>query len=276
MPKKSQTQITKKEIRKGVETKEDLIRYLDNVEGMPFLEELWDLCVEKAEADKNKQQPMLEKTYIDKDGNKTVKTASGGTVIPNPVGHYFRMMGLPQYKKKAVEILNEKEAKEAMDESQSEIMEVAFDDDSGEQYNEIIAWINMFPNAKERQYLRQRYASYYDNYDINEGADRVSLSRILSLEVELYRINAKRATGGRVDIVQEEKLTKMLRDTLESMKWTKKQRSAAEDMAQNKFTVFMEKMAKEGRFMPEEVEAPKDDIDALLEIIPKSVAKMLD
>ena len=276
MPKKSQTQITKKELRKGVETKEDLIRYLDNVEGMPFLEELWDLCVEKAEADKNKQQPMLEKTYIDANGNKTTKTVAAGTIIPNPVGHYFRMMGLPQYKKKAVEILNEKEAKEAMDESQSEIMEVAFDDDSGEQYNEIIAWINMFPNAKERQYLRQRYASYYDNYDINEGADRVSLSRILSLEIELYRINAKRATGGRVDIVQEEKLTKMLRDTLESMKWTKKQRSAAEDMAQNKFTVFMEKMAKEGRFMPEEVEAPKDDIDALLEIIPKSVAKMLD
>lgn len=276
MPKKSQTQITKKELRKGVETKEDLIRYLDNVEGMPFLEELWDLCVEKAEADKNKQQPMLEKTYTDANGNKTTKTVAAGTIIPNPVGHYFRMMGLPQYKKKAVEILNEREAKEAMDESQSEIMEVAFDDDSGEQYNEIIAWINMFPNAKERQYLRQRYASYYDNYDINEGADRVSLSRILSLEIELYRINAKRATGGRVDIVQEEKLTKMLRDTLESMKWTKKQRSAAEDMAQNKFTVFMEKMAKEGRFMPEEVEAPKDDIDALLEIIPKSVAKMLD
>lgn len=276
MPKKNKTQVTKKELRKGVETKEDLIRYLDNVEGMPFLEDLWDLCVEKAEADKNKQQPMLEKTYTDANGNKTTKTVAAGTIIPNPVGHYFRMMGLPQYKKKAVEMLNEKEAKEAMDESQSEIMEVAFDDDSGEQYNEIIAWINMFPNAKERQYLRQRYASYYDNYDINEGADRVSLSRILSLEVELYRINAKRATGGRVDIVQEEKLTKMLRDTLESMKWTKKQRSAAEDMAQNKFTVFMEKMAKEGRFMPEEVEAPKDDIDALLEIIPKSVAKMLD
>lgn len=276
MPKKSQTQITKKELRKGVETKEDLIRYLDNVEGMPFLEELWDLCVEKAEADKNKQQPMLEKTYTDANGNKTTKTVAAGTIIPNPVGHYFRMMGLPQYKKKAVEILNEKEAKEAMDESQSEIMEVAFDDDSGEQYNEIIAWINMFPNAKERQYLRQRYASYYDNYDINEGADRVSLSRILSLEIELYRINAKRATGGRVDIVQEEKLTKMLRDTLESMKWTKKQRSAADDMAQNKFTIWLDKQEKNGKFIPEHHELPKDDIDYFLELLPQQMGKSIN
>lgn len=269
-------QPTKRDLRKGVETKEDLIRYLENVEGLPFLDELWDLCVEKAEADKGKQQPRMEKIYIDKDGNKTIKNIPAGTITPNPVGHYFRMMGLPQYKKKAVELLNEKEAKEEISESQSEIMDVVFDDSSGEQYNEITAWINLFPNSKERQYLRQRYASYYDNYDINEGADRVSLSRILSLEIELYRINAKRATGGKVDIGQEEKLTKMLRDTLESMKWTKKQRSVQDDMAQNKFTVWMERQAKSGKFTPEHHEIPKDEIDMLLDVIPKAVAKMFD
>lgn len=112
--------------------------------------------------------------------------------------------------------------------------------------------------------------------EINDGADRISLSRILSLEIELYRINIKRAKGEKIDIGQEEKLTKMLRETLESMKWTKKQRSAMDDMAQNKFSVWMDKMAKNGKFTPEHHEIPKDEIDMLIDIIPKAVAKMFD
>lgn len=176
--KKKTQETTKYDLRKGVETKEDLVRYLEEVEGFPLVEELWDLCIEKAKASEGKQQPMVEKTYIDKDGNVKTSTRANGFVSDNPIHHYFRMMGLPQYKKKARDIVNEREAKEAATESQKEIMDTYFDDDSGEQFNEIIAWINTFPNTKERQYLRQRYASYYDNYEINEGADRLSLSRI--------------------------------------------------------------------------------------------------
>lgn len=274
--KKKAQETTKYDLRKGVETKEDLVRYLEEVEGFPLVEELWDLCIEKAKASEGKQQPMVEKTYIDKDGNVKTSTRANGFVSDNPIHHYFRMMGLPQYKKKARDIVNEREAKEAATESQKEIMDTYFDDDSGEQFNEIIAWINTFPNTKERQYLRQRYASYYDNYEINEGADRLSLSRILSLEVELYRVNMNRALGKTVDIGREEKLTKMLRETLESMKWTKKQRSVQEDMAQNKFSVWMDKQAKNGKFTPEHHEIPQDEVDLLIDIIPKAVAKMLD
>lgn len=274
--KKKTQETTKYDLRKGVETKEDLVRYLEEVEGFPLVEELWDLCIEKAKASEGKQQPMVEKTYIDKDGNVKTSTRANGFVSDNPIHHYFRMMGLPQYKKKARDIVNEREAKEAATESQKEIMDTYFDDDSGEQFNEIIAWINTFPNTKERQYLRQRYASYYDNYEINEGADRLSLSRILSLEVELYRVNMNRALGKTVDIGREEKLTKMLRETLESMKWTKKQRSVQDDMAQNKFSIFMEKQSKNGKFTPEHHDIPQDEIDMLLDIIPKATAKMFD
>ena len=274
--KKKTQETTKYDLRKGVETKEDLVRYLEEVEGFPLVEELWDLCIEKAKASEGKQQPMVEKTYIDKDGNVKTSTRANGFVSDNPIHHYFRMMGLPQYKKKARDIVNEREAKEAATESQKEIMDTYFDDDSGEQFNEIIAWINTYPNTKERQYLRQRYASYYDNYEINEGADRLSLSRILSLEVELYRVNMNRALGKTVDIGREEKLTKMLRETLESMKWTKKQRSVQDDMAQNKFSIFMEKQSKNGKFTPEHHDIPQDEIDMLLDIIPKATAKMFD
>lgn len=86
----------------------------------------------------------------------------------------------------------------------------------------------------------------------------------------------KRARSQSIDINQEDKLTKMLRDTLESMKWTKKQRSVQDEMAQNKFSIFMDKQAKNGKFTPEHHEIPKDEIDMLIEIIPKAVAKMFD
>lgn len=265
-----------KKIRESLQTKEELIKYLNDIEGVPFIEELWEKANEKAKDCVGKQPPITVKTYTDKYGNVKERRYGGGTFSTNPISHYFRMMGLPYYKNKARDILNEREAAEMAKESQSEIMETYFDDDSGEQQNEIITWINMFPNARERQYLRQRYASYYDNYEINDGADRVSLSRILSLEIELYRFNMQRATGKAVDIVKEEKLTKMLRETLESMKWTKKQRSVQDDMAQNKFSIFMEKQSKNGKFTPEHHDIPQDEIDMLLDIIPKAITKMFD
>ena len=257
----------------GVNTKEDLIIYIEQVEGLPFLEKLWDKSVELAKKNEGKEQPMIEEIVTDKDGNQTVKRKVGGCLITNPISYYFKMYKMPQYMKEAMRIQDEIDY---MNNAKSDMMETYFDDDNQEEFNEIINWINMFPDGKERQYLKQKYVSYYDNYEINDGADRVSLSRILSLEIELYRINIKRALGKSVDIVQEEKLTKMLRETLESMKWTKKQRSASDEMQNNKFTVWMDKQVKNGGFKPEHHEIPKDEIDMLIEIIPKAVAKMFD
>lgn len=259
--------------KENIKTKEDLKIYVENVEGLPFLEDLWNNCVEKAKENEGKEVPMVEKTYKDKDGNLVTKRRVAGALITDPIAYYLKMFKLAQYRKKSLEI---RDRNERLNDNQTEIMDTYFDDDSGEAFNEITSWINTFPSAQERQYLMQRYASYYDNYEINDGADRVSLSRILSLEIELYRINVKRARSQSVDINQEDKLTKMLRDTLESMKWTKKQRSVHDEMAQNKFSVWMDKQAKNGKFTPEHHEISKDEIDMLIEIIPQAVAKMFD
>ena len=102
------------------------------------------------------------------------------------------------------------------------------------------------------------------------------LKRILSYEIELYRMDEKRALGKAVDVIREEKVSKMLRETLESMKWTKKQRSASDDMAQNKFSIWMERQTKNGKFTPEHHEIPKDEIDMLIDIITVAVRKMFD
>lgn len=265
------------DLKKNIKTKEDLEIYLEQVEGLPLLEDLWERCVQKAKESEGKEQPMIEKTYTDKDGNKTTRLMPHGFWSTNPINHYLRMFKMKQYQKQALILKDELAFAEKIDnESASEIKEVYFDDDSGEKYNEIIEWINMYPIEKERNYLKQRYTDYYNTYEINDGADKVMFKRILSYEIELYRMDEKRALGKAVDVIREEKVSKMLRETLESMKWTKKQRSASDDMAQNKFSIWMERQTKNGKFTPEHHEIPKDEIDMLIDIIPKAVAKMFD
>ena len=254
------TEDVMKEARRQLSTKEELEEYLNTYEDLPLLEELWDTCV--ASAKKNADDVASGEVL---QGNRSV----------NPCTLYFSRMSLPQYRKKINELkMSEDYDADDLSESASEVMELF--DDSDEQSNEIILWIKMFPKLNERKYLMQRYANYYDNYEINDGADRTLLTRILSLEIELFRINCDRAVGKSVDVNMEEKLTKMLRDTMESMKWTKKQRSQMDDMAKNKFSIFMEKQSKNGKFTPEHHDVPKDEIDQLIEIIPVAIRKMFD
>lgn len=261
--------------KSDVRTKEDLIAYLDsNGDGIPFLETLWDKCVKKAKENEGKDVPMKTTIVENGDGTVTEKRQVAGSIIKDPISYYFSMYKLRQYKKEALLLLDEKIEQT---DGQKEIMEVYFDDEDDEDtFNEIIQWINMFEIPSERQYLKQRYSHYYDNYEINDGADRTMLSSILSLEIELYRINVKRARGKAVDIRQEEKLRKMLLDSLEAQKWTKKQRSASDEMAQNKFTIWLDRQVKNGGFVIEDKTYPKDEIDYLIEIIPQATREMLE
>lgn len=260
--------------KKDIKTKEDLMFYLEsNGEGIPFLEELWEKCVKEAKENENKEQPTKITKITKADGTVVERKTPAGVVIKDPISGYFRLYKLKQWKSKAIKQLS----KEKLDsETQKEIMETYFDDSGDDSFNEIVQWINMFEIPSERQYLMQKYSYYYDNYEINDGADRTMLNGILSLEIELYRMNVKRAQGKQVDISKEEKLRKMLRESLEAQKWTKKQRSAMDEMAKNKFTIWLDQQVKNGGFMPNEVEYPKDEIDQLMEIIPISTREMLE
>lgn len=268
-----------KELRKRVTTREELEDYLSRYEGTSIYEPLWERCVEAAKENEkmSDEDKIGTATTIDKNGNVKKVTGSRGNYSTNPCSLYFQRMGLSQNKKHILRQRDEEEyGKFALSQGASEIADTYFYDDKVGESNEVLDWINMFSKPNERVYLKQRYANYYDNYEINDGADRTLLSRILSIEIELYRINCKRALGSKIDINEERKLNDMLRETMESMKWTKKQRSAMDDMAQNKFSIWMDKMVKEGKFVPKEHEIPKDEIDMLIEIIPQAVRKMLD
>lgn len=267
---------TKKMLKENLETKEDLIQWIQETpDALPFLEDVWENAVQKAEnATSNQEQYFkdLEDGLIDVNARKPV-------FLTNPVKQYFRLSSLPQYRKRASEIMGVFDAKEDSV-AKKKIMEVYFEseeeENKQESFNEITSWINMFGNPVERQYLKQRYANYYDNYQINEGADRTSLLRVLSLEIELYRFNMARANNKKVDITAEQKLTKMLQDTYDTLKWNTKQRTGQDENAGNAFTIWIDRQMKNGGFVPPKTEYKKDELDLLMEEIPLAVRRMLD
>ena len=273
----SKNRTTKAKKRPDIPDKEHLIQYLEaNSETeLPFVEEVWEKAVDKAKENEGKQPPMEESVITDKDGNVTKTKKPRGAFITDPVKYYFKLMGLNQNKKKAIAI---QEQKYEESEIKQAIAEIYFDDEDEGNKNvytdEISSWIALFP-PDERQYLKRRYTNYYDTYEINEGADKLSLKRLLSLEIELYRIDKKRAAGKSINLVDEEKLTKQLNTVLESLKWTKKQRSNMDDMAQNKFTIFMDSMMKNGKFTPTNKKYDEDDVDFLMKTYVNAIRDML-
>lgn len=265
--------------RPEIPDKEHLLQYLDaNPETeYPFVESVWEQAVERANINKDKQQAYAETTYVDENGNEVKERKKMGVLVTDPVKYYFKLMGLKQNRNKAISIQNQKYED---DENKQSIMEAKFDTSGYDNMeknmyvDEIGSWIDLF-NGDEKQYLKRRYVNYYNTYEINEGADKLSLKRLLSIEIELYRIDKRRASGKPVNLVEEEKLTKQLNMTLESLKWTKKQRSKIDDMAQNKFTIYMDSLMKEGKFKPKQKTYDKDEVDFLLDTYVKAIRDML-
>lgn len=252
--------------RPHLNTKEELIDYLnDNVKygfELPFVEEAWELAV------KNYEKSLV--VNYDENGN----IVKGSRFAPKSVSaNYFQNMGF----KKFIDI--GKELLEKLDISiipyeesftEDEIADIAYEEEIDTSKNTtptyknwLINWINNF-NEEESKFLKQRFGDYYNQYDINDGADKTVLMNILSIEIQLYRINTQVSKGRQVNVLDIEKLNKQLISLLEAQKWTKKQRSASDDAVSNKFTVWLEKAMKDGKFIETKKEYEPDQIDKLL------------
>lgn len=260
--------------RPEMHSKEELIAYLNANPDTeyPFVEEVWESAVQKAQEDSDKPQPMRTTITIDSEGNEVVKKQKAGLIITDPIKYYFRLMGLVQNKKKGQAL---KDAQFLESQGQQEILSTYFEDDETTTYmDEITSWINLFA-MDERQFLKRRYASYYDTYEINDGADKSSLKGILSLEIELYRIDLKRAKNKQVNITDEKKLREMLESTFQSLKWTKKQRNMRDELAQNRFTIWLDNLVKEGGFSPNPKHYDEDEIDFIIKTSLEAQKEML-
>lgn len=265
----------RREKRSYVDNYDELITYLDNNKNteLPFVQQCWDKSVDKCNENKieiEKFRKKLEKTpekVTQKEQRKINR------LYTNPVRMYFKLIGLNAYKNigKGIRYGQTTSKEESLD---SITLDMTSNDISVAKEDEIIDWINMFA-PDEREFLLRRYASYMDTYDINAGADRAMFKRLLSLEIEGYRIDINRAKGLDVNITNEKKLNEMIQGCLEANKWTKKQRNARDDMSQNRFTVWMDNMTKQGKFVPNEKEYPDDEIDYILKQIMENTRRLL-
>lgn len=263
------------QLRKRVTNKDELIKYLNSHPDseLPFVEVCWNDAVRKCKENEGKGDKVTYKTVIDADGIPHEKQQSRTRYIVDPCRMYFKLMSLKIYSNVGLQIQKENQVKyenerEVFKIYKNKEQEYTLDND------EILSWIEMLP-PDEKEYISRRYSRYYDTYDINDGADRATLKRLLSIELEAFRIDIARALGKKSNINDEKKVNEMMQDTMESLKWTKKQRSAREDMAKNRFTVWMDGMAVDGKFKVEEKTYPKDEIDYILDKIMENTRKVI-
>lgn len=273
----------RKDRPKNLTTKEELIEYLNNNQDveLPFVEECWEAALAKIEEKKDEQITETIKIHKSADGEEKI-SRNKANIFQNPVSVYFQLMGLKKYKS-----IGEELRKQDIIENdyKAKLEDIYFDfDDKDSNFveedestsNVIVDWINTLHESYERKFVTSRYLDYMNSYEINEGVGKTSLKGLLSIELELDRIDRKRAKGQEIKVKDEKDLRTMQKDIFDSMKWQPKQRNAREEMAANKFTVLMDKMVKEGKFIPTMPDYDKDKVDELMDIIMDSRAKMIE
>lgn len=237
--------------RPKLTTKEELLTYLSENKDteLPFNETVWEKAVL---ATKDKERKFKELHTKDFDGNTKMKKIPNGSV--NPVGKYFQMMALPQYANNPVYVDDD-------------------DDEPNTRVGNTEDLADCFDGykPKEKQFIAERLAEYYENYEINTGSDKFIVNQIVVFEVELNRLNLKLASGKDV-YLNIEKVTKQYLNLCESLKTLKKQRGAMEDEGKNKFTLFVDELEREGEFKYS-FDDVSDDIDMLLDIFEKSMMR---
>lgn len=243
-------------------TKEQLIDYLEkNPETeQPFREEVWAIAVEKTK-DKELKKQTIEKT--DFDGSKKTKIVPNGSV--NPVSMYFQLISLPQYNKPKVDL-----------ETESIFAGINIDFDDSQKNEKIADWISVFfadYPLEDKRFLVSRLGDYYDNYDINSGADIMMVVKVCSDELEMMKLTKQRAKGKDIE-ARLEKVQKGYLSLLDGLKAMKNSKGKMDNEGKNKFTVWLDEMEKSGDFHYEFKDV-SDDIDGMLDKFYKTVLETL-
>jgi hypothetical protein len=265
-------------------TKEELLDYISkhrDVE-LPFNETVWDKAVEKMA---NKERKFKELREIDFDGNEKVTKIPNGAI--NPVSKYWQLIALPQYNKNEPiedeerqdvdddidEELNDSEENDEPIEADADI-DIA-DEDNEREFN-IINWVNLFftgYNGADKKFIKQRIGDYYDNYEINEGADKLIVTKAVADELEIMKLTKMRAKNKDIE-KRLETVQKGYLNLLDSLKALKKQNEKM-DEGKNKFTQWVDTMEKNKEFRPKKIEYKSDEIDNMIIALQTSIVEVM-
>lgn len=256
---------TRKNKRPKMETLEELKAYLEENKDkeLPFNQKVWD---EAVEATKDKVLQFKTKTETDFDGNtKTLKIPNGTT---NPVSKYFMIIALPHNNKpvKTVEYEDNENTEENED--------VEFEDEDKQDFVDSLC--NMFfsrYNAADKKIIKDRLGDYYDNYEINDGADKFTVIKAVADELEIAKLTQLRLKRGEDNEARLKKIQDGYLELLESMKALKKQRSKMDEEGKNKLTLWVDTLEREG-FKPTEDDNDQDSIDQMLDAFEKSMIRV--
>ena len=269
----------------GITTKEELVSYINaNLDTeYPFNPNLWEKCLVTAEEGREAKKTMTTSVVYDADGEVIeTKVKKKKFISDNPVAIYWKYMGLAQYRRQGQDLRLQKMLDEGDDivvsdfeEEEEKEIDVEVVNPILKENNVVTMWISGIKSEDERAYLKKRVVNYYDEYDINDGADLVILYSILGLELDVFRLNKIRSKGEMVDYKTAVALAEQLNKSLTAMKWTRKERSTKNENAENNFTNIMASMCEKGSFDTKDLEEiDKDEIDYLLENIPQFMENM--
>jgi hypothetical protein len=269
--------------RPKLNSKEELIAYLEANKDLeyPFNEEAWNIAVEKTKDKETKYKEMITTEF---DGKKKVKKIPNGAI--SPVGKYFQLMSLPQYRKgKTLDeepIFVEDDYNDelpAMDDQddENENEDDVTDEEEKEKQTQVTSWIDIFfagYSPLDKRFIRERLGNYYDNYEINDGADKLLVTKAVADELEIMNLTKQRAKNKDVE-KRLETVQKGYLSLLDSLKALKKQRGAMDGEGKNKFTIWLDTLEKSGEFKPKKIEYENDAIDNMIVTLERSIVEVM-
>lgn len=246
--------------RPVLNTLEELKEYLaHNLDEPPFNESVWDKAVEVT---KDKERAFKSKSVTEFDGKTKTKVTPNGPITP--VGKYFQLMALPQYAKAA-----------PSPEEEPTTGKLGADIDIRELDPELLNEFSQF-KLSDRKWLARRMEVYYDNYDINDGADYTLAVQAVKLELAMRKQDTKLAEDKNTDAVVNalKNLHDQFLKVCDGLKALKKQRGAMEDKSEAQFSAFMDELEDSGDFKPV-METEADAIDKMLKELTISMGRVL-
>lgn len=251
----------------NINSKKALINYIENTVGeLPFVEECWEIALDETRV---RNEQVAENNRFNPVKRQRVATSKV----------YFELLAQPRFKamaegeyRRRKGILEPEDEKEKEKEKEKPKIPVHFedyiDDVESEQGKFILTLLNKYYvelyDKEIVKFIISRIKSYYGEYELNSASDEYLVITVISDEVVLREFNQKRARGEEVDIKEMKSIRDSYLSSLDGLKALKKFNQDNKDK-ENLFSIWTEKLVKDGSVNKIHKVYDKDQIDFIME-----------